>query len=1045
MRLLLLVIVGISFGISLPAQDRIVHYPAGHDLAYGTINDLAFTSDGHLWVGGQTSLRRYDGSKMESFGHRREIPHSLSNDFIHKLYEAPDGTLWIGHQRGFSHFDPRLEQFHNFRPPALSGQSLTVSQFYAGTDGRLWLATNNSLYAFDPTTEKIIADSLFLKRQKDLDLGRVDAFFPDDEDQVLLGTTTGLFRFRPSNGKLAPIPGGAAAGKEIVRTRNGDLVVANDVHLLRYRYQGDSLRIIEEVILPYPPEDLFRINALIKPTGEDILFVGSTNGLYRVDWREVDDPVVTNYVHDPEDDGSLASNSVFSLARSPDNVLLVGSRRGVDRIALQPSPIKVIRRVPGEVDLCYDVTAGSAVDTGYNLLLLGTQRGLSVVDLTTNDVRCYTPENLPGMRKARLFNVDPGPRAHTFWLGYRQGGTNLLVLGDPENPRIEDVDFGSHDLSTAGVFQVVPDAKGIHWLATSAGLFGYDPVTEQTSSYPSDPTDSLSLSSDKLFTVLNDSKDRLWVGTRNGGLCLRESLDGKEGFRCFRYDEDDPTSLPSDMVLHLFEDQEGRIWISNPEALAVYQEDGTFRTFGLDDGLPYALCYGAFADARGRMWVAFGGNFCRIELTESGEFELREIVTLRDGLAGQANAQYGWSLLPNGQLALSQRMGLNIFHPDSLRQQAGFPPIILTDLELFDHSVSPNQARDSAIAPGYVLPDDLNRLDRINLPPGQDFISIRFSAPEYRPGYTTYFSYRMAGIQEEWTDLEERTFLSFPKLPPGDYLLELRTGDERENWSEEVRTLAIHLAAPWYQRWWALTLFGLTGAGLVFWLARLSERQRQRVKAARLEEREELRRRSARDFHDEAGNHLSRVSLLTTLAERQLVKVSDLGARTRVQGMLEEIGSNTQVLREGMRDFIWALDPDNDRVGELALRLKRFGQELFAHHPADFRAGPFSPELDNLPLQADERRHLMLLLKEAMHNSLKHAPEATSLQLDVKQLGDQLHLSWRDDGPGCKDVADSDGLGMKSMRTRAEKIGADFALHNNEGCCVSVRLPLQDN
>jgi signal transduction histidine kinase len=399
-------------------------------------------------------------------------------------------------------------------------------------------------------------------------------------------------------------------------------------------------------------------------------------------------------------------------------------------------------------------------------------------------------------------------------------------------------------------------------------------------------------------------------------------------------------------------------------------------------------------------------------------------------------------LLPDGQLALSQRTGLNIFHPDSLHQEGGFPPVILTDLELFDHSVSPNQERDTAIAPGYVLPDDLNRLDHIYLPPGRDFISIRFSAPEYRPGYTTHFGYRMAGIQEEWTDLEERTFLSFPKLPPGDYLLELRTGDNRDQWSEEVRTLAIHLAAPWYRRWWALTLFGVAGAGLLFRVARLAERQRQRVAAARVEEREELRRRSARDFHDEAGNHLSRVSLLTTLAERQLAELPDLGARTRVQGMLGEIGSNTQVIREGMRDFIWALDPDNDRVGELTLRLKRFGQELFAHHPAEFRAGPFSPDLDSLPLRADERRHLMLLFKEAMHNSLKHAPEATALQLDVQRLGEQLHLSWRDNGPGCEDVPGSDGLGMKSMRTRAEKIGAALSISNDGGCRVSVRLPL---
>jgi signal transduction histidine kinase len=300
----------------------------------------------------------------------------------------------------------------------------------------------------------------------------------------------------------------------------------------------------------------------------------------------------------------------------------------------------------------------------------------------------------------------------------------------------------------------------------------------------------------------------------------------------------------------------------------------------------------------------------------------------------------------------------------------------------------------------------------------------------------------MVGIQDAWTDLEERTYLSFPKLPPGDYTLELRTGDQLERWSPEVRKLNIHLAAPWYQRWWAYTLFALLAAGIVFWGTRFLERQRQRIAAARLEEREELRRRSARDFHDEAGNHLSRVSLLTSLAERQLSARQDNGAQTQVQGMLKEIGANTQVLREGMRDFIWALDPDNDNAGELALRLKRFGQELFAHHPGEFRAGPFSPDLNILPLLADERRHLMLLFKEAMHNSLKHAPLATSLTLSIKREGNRLKLIWADTGPGYADVTDADGMGMKSMRTRATKIGADFKVSGNNGCRVAVGLPI---
>ena len=83
----------------------------------------------------------------------------------------------------------------------------------------------------------------------------------------------------------------------------------------------------------------------------------------------------------------------------------------------------------------------------------------------------------------------------------------------------------------------------------------------------------------------------------------------------------------------------------------------------------------------------------------------------------------------------------------------------------------------------------------------------------------------------------------------------------------------------------------------------------------------------------------------------------------------------------------------------------------------------------------------MLLFKEAMHNSLKHAPSATRLTLSIQHDGNRLKLVWADTGPGYTTVADADGMGMKSMRTRANKIGADFKASGNDGCSIAIELP----
>ncbi|MEM9259651.1 MAG: hypothetical protein AAGA62_08385, partial [Bacteroidota bacterium] len=419
-------------GGAATAQPRIAHYPPGHDLAYGTVQALTMTTDGYLWLGGQTSLRRYDGTQLDFFGNRREDTTDLANDYIEMLYEDPAGVLWIGQQRGLSRLDPRLEQFANFRPPVIPnkdvGRQLVVDgAFRTGpSDNTLWVATGGGLFPFAIDRGEFIQDSVFLQRQHALKLGLVHAFIGRAEKgDILLATDAGLVRLEPANrqltllGKIGPI-------SHMVRASNGDLIVNQTAVLARYRLSDKGPQLIHSLELPVSTEQRFGVTALLED-GAGTLYVGSTYGLYRIDWQVPTAPTLFHYTHDQEDPNSLVSNSVMSLARSHDDILLIGTRKGIERIPLQPSPIQVIKRIPGKVDLCHDITKGSAVDVNHNLLLLGTQGGLSIVDLRTNDVRCYTPESLPGLRKEYIFNVDPGPRPHTFWVGYRQGGANLLV------------------------------------------------------------------------------------------------------------------------------------------------------------------------------------------------------------------------------------------------------------------------------------------------------------------------------------------------------------------------------------------------------------------------------------------------------------------------------------------------------------------------------------------------------------------------------------------------------------------------------------------
>jgi ligand-binding sensor domain-containing protein/signal transduction histidine kinase len=63
---------------------------------------------------------------------------------------------------------------------------------------------------------------------------------------------------------------------------------------------------------------------------------------------------------------------------------------------------------------------------------------------------------------------------------------------------------------------LVQDAQGFLWVGTQHGLYRYD--GQVVESYRADPTDTNSLSSDWISTLMLDRRGQLWVGTRYGGL-----------------------------------------------------------------------------------------------------------------------------------------------------------------------------------------------------------------------------------------------------------------------------------------------------------------------------------------------------------------------------------------------------------------------------------------------------------------------------------------------------------------------------------------------
>lgn len=227
-------------------------------------------------------------------------------------------------------------------------------------------------------------------------------------------------------------------------------------------------------------------------------------------------------------------------------------------------------------------------------------------------------------------------------------------------------------------------------------------------------------------------------------------------------------------------------------------------------------------------------------------------------------------------------------------------------------------------------------------------------------------------------------------------------------------------------------------AGTAVHAARLSaevQRSRERIVAAREEERRRLRR----DLHDGLGPALAAQALKLDVA-LDLVDTDPAAARDA----LARLKRQTQAVVGDVRRIVHDLRPPAlDELG-----LAGAVREAFAapHHAAlDIRVDAPEP-LPPLPAAVEVAAYR--IAAEAVTNALRHArARECRVRFDVVEAdahgGRGLAVEVRDDGVGLP-PSPVMGVGLRSMRERAEELGGRLAVESppEGGTRVRAVLPL---
>lgn len=163
-------------------------------------------------------------------------------------------------------------------------------------------------------------------------------------------------------------------------------------------------------------------------------------------------------------------------------------------------------------------------------------------------------------------------------------------------------------LSNNSVNCILQDHLGFIWFGTFSGLNRYDGRNVEI--FRPEPMNPSSISSSVIFDILEDSKQRLWIGTDGGGLNLYDYSDGS--FRSYITDSRKDNGIRSQKVFCLEEDSSGRIWIGTADSgvsiLTTETDIFTSLTTENSKGLFSNIIRTMMRDSAGRMWLGTQGG-----------------------------------------------------------------------------------------------------------------------------------------------------------------------------------------------------------------------------------------------------------------------------------------------------------------------------------------------------------------------------------------------------------------------------------------------------
>lgn len=754
-------------GWALTPSKRISQYVVEHwhlkeGLKQGTIQAIAQTPDGYLWLGTRDGVVRFDGVRFRTF--RRADTPSIRHNNISDLAVGKDGTLWIGQSEGGVTAWRNGEMRHFGTQEGLANES--VRSLSAGADGTLWIG----LFGGGVTA---------LKDGKARTFARSDGL-PDNTVRAVLagpggawvGTDKGIARV--VDGRVTRPEFAAELGPVLINAfledRRGQLWIGTG---------GKGLARWASGRLDFFGERQGLQGTVVRKIVEDRdgnLWVGTGNALNRLAGTRFESFTTAN---------GLSDSYIRQLLEDREGSLWVGLYGGgLDRLrdgrfvnwsgeeGLTSDFVYAVREMKsGEV---WIATNGGGVNrlTGSGILHFGPADGTpSNVALSIGELKDGTP--LVGFKGRGLWSWTQG--------------------------RFRPVPIDA-EADTADVLAMAEGNDGALWLTTNLGLrvrrngVWSKPISATTGETGLHGSEVLIRRDGSIWTAGSDGVARL------AGSHLEYQKDSTGAL------------LPKSHSL--YEDQDGILWAAtNGQGLQILKQ-GAWLKLDSANGLPVDAIYQILEDGRGGMWMTSDRGVVmasRKELLEAAGDPRKHIRFRQYGLAdglrsnecngGGGGRPLGWRGR-DGRLWIPTLRGVAMVNPSMLLPYGPPPPAVVEEVWTGQRS----------------YPADTE----LSLGPGVGDLEFRYHSLSLWAPEGLRFRYRLDGFDSQWVEAGNRRSAFYTNLPPGRHVFRVEVASNESDWIGGGPTTAVELKPHFYETllFRALLVLGLILLTVALWRAR---------------------------------------------------------------------------------------------------------------------------------------------------------------------------------------------------------------------------------